>query len=194
MIDAVYNGSPSVANPTSGNVYVTVSAAPTTVTLTDNEQSANNIYTYGTPVTVTAQVSAPGTSNVPTGTVAFYYNGSQIATKSLTSGSATIQATLDADYFNEQGFDGSVTVQYLGTSNFAASTSAEDHMSISPANTSTALVVTPGFSLYGQPLSLMATVTNTSGTAATPTGNVTFYNGSSLIKTVALGPTRRGLL
>ena len=74
-ISVQYNGTASIAASVSAVTLVVVNPAPTTVSVTDSEVSDGNVFYYGTPLTITAQVTAPGSTATPTGSVLFFSDG-----------------------------------------------------------------------------------------------------------------------
>ena len=168
----------AVYNPSSGNYLTstsavldqTVNASPTTTTVT----SSQNPSTVGHGVTFTATVKATFGS-VPTGTVTFYKDGSQlnvgtlnssgvasIITGSLTAGTHSIKAV-----YNASTDDATSSATLTQTVNQAA------------VATKTTLTSSLNPSTLGQGVTFTAKVTPVSGVV--PTGTVTFYNGTGPI-------------
>src|SRR5208283_3102892 len=88
----------------------------------------------------------------------------------------------------------SLTAQYLGDSNFAVSTSSAVSVTINPVGvaTTTTLTSSTNPSLFGQSVTFTATVAPSSG-SGTPTGSVTFYDGSTALGTVTLSSKKASL-
>jgi hypothetical protein len=63
---------------------------------------------------------------------------------------------------------------------------------VAPAATATALTADVGPAVFGQPVDLTATVTSPAGT--TPTGTVTFFDGTTVLDEVALDPNGQAVL
>jgi autotransporter-associated beta strand protein len=175
-LTAVYAGDTDFTTSTSSAVSQTVNQDGTTTSLTPSV----NPSVFGESVTFTATVSSntPG-AGTPTGTVTFYdglvdlgtttLNGSAVATNSLsTLGVATH----------------SVTAVYSGDSDFINSTSAATSQIVNQDSTSTTLVPSIDPSLFGQSVALTAAVIAHSPGGGTPTGTVTFKDGSA---TLAIG-------
>jgi hypothetical protein len=86
----------------------------------------------------------------------------------------------------------SITASYSGDTNFnrtgtGASTASPLSQVVNSANTSVAVSSSLNPSIFGQPVTFTATVTNASGTGVTPTGSVQFVvDGSSFGGPVAL--------
>ncbi len=70
-----------------------------------------------------------------------------------------------------------VTASFAGSSDYTAASSSAT-FTIAPAPTTTAVSADANPSVYGQPVTFTATVTNTSSAAA-PAGTVEFYDGST---------------
>ena len=178
-ITAAYNGDTNNAASTSNTVNQTVNPPTTTTTL----GSSLNPSTVGQSVLFTATV----TGSSPTGTVDFFDNGSTITGcvgVTLSSGSATCStAALPV------GSSQAITAAYNGDTNNAASTSNTVNQTVNTpvvvSPTSTTLTSSTNPSTFGQSVSLTATVTPVGG--GTPTGNVEFFDGTTLLGTFALG-------
>src|SRR5439155_1247692 len=136
-------------------------------------------------VTFTATViAADGT---PTGTVTFRNGSTNLGTGTLTaSGTATLTTTaLSAGTH-------SITAVYSGDAIFSTSTSAVLTQTVNPVNnqpgaTATAVASSANPAVFGQSVTFTATVTATSGT---PTGTVTFLDGST---TLGSAPLTKGV-
>ncbi len=153
-----------------GTVFEIAAPLPTTTTLT----SSANPAVFGQAVTFTATVGAG--SSMPTGSVAFYDNGTLLGNGSLNaSGVATWSAsTLSL---------GSQTIRadYGGDSNYAGSASAAWSQIVNQATTTTSLTSSVNPASSGQTVTFTATVSVNSPGSGTATGTVTFYdNGSTL--------------
>jgi predicted esterase len=148
------------------------SLTPTTTALS----SSLNPSVYEQPVTFTAVVTpAP-----PDGeTVTFLQGKTVLGTGTLSSGSTTFTiSTLTT------GGTDNIKAEYPGDASLASSTSNVVEQVVDPAATTTALVSSLNPSNGGQPVTFTATVTGQYG--GTPTGKVTFYNGSAKLALVAM--------
>jgi hypothetical protein len=136
---------------------------------------------FGQTVTLTAKVTTKGhNKTTPTGTVTFMDGTTVLGTGTLSKGIATLQ-TASLDVGNHM-----LTAVFAGdTSTESASTSAVRTETISKARTRVALTVSAAPAVFGQLITLTATVTVTAGTAA-PTGIVTFKDGSTVLGTGTL--------
>ncbi|MEP6939070.1 MAG: Ig-like domain-containing protein [Rudaea sp.] len=133
--------------------------------------------TQGQSVTLSATVS--GTAGTPTGTVTFMDGATTLGSGALASGVASFAtATLAAGTH-------AITANYAGDSAYLSS-SGSTSLVVSASGKSastTALTATPNPATVGQSVSLKATV---SGSAGTPTGSVTFKDGSTTLGTGTL--------
>jgi hypothetical protein len=143
----------------------------TTMTL---KSSLNPSY-YGESVTFTATVTSSG--GTPTGTVTFYDGTTELGTGTLSSGSAT--------YTTSALTVGSHTIKavYGGSSSFESSSASLTQVVLSLLVSDTVLTCAPNPAAYGATVTCTATV---SGSTTTPTGTVTFYDGSTALGTAAL--------
>jgi hypothetical protein len=177
-MEAVYQGlSGTFATSTSNIVTQVVTLTSTTTALT----SLPNPSVLGQSVTFTATVAPTSGSSTPTGTVNFYKCASATSCSSptllgsgpLNSGKATYSTSglpVGTTY---------VEAVYLGLSGtFITSTSnIVTQVVTSPIATTTALTSSPNPSLFGESVTLSATVTKSSG-SGTPSGTVSFYLGT----------------
>jgi hypothetical protein len=166
-------------SPNSAQATANISSAPTSTSLV----SSANPSVYGQLVTFTAAIQ-PATSGTPTGTITFKDGTATLGTVALASNTATFTtATLAAQSH-------SITAVYSGDANFGSSTSPILTQSIAKAATSIVLTASPSASRFGQPVAFYATVK--SATSDTPTGTVTFKDGTAIIGTgtLSLGHTK----
>jgi hypothetical protein len=172
-ITATYTGDSTYAAGASSVLTVTVNA-PSAATTNTALQVSSLAITAGQPITLTAAVTtATGT---PTGTVSFLGNGTVLGSASVSnSGVATLPiSSMAAGSYT-------LTAQYVGTSTFAASTSPSVTETVnppSPTATATTLQVSQNPITVGQPITLTAAVTATSGK---PTGSVSFLSNGVVL-------------
>jgi hypothetical protein len=158
------------------NGVTTSSLTPTSTALT---ASATSIAT-GQSVTFTATVSA---SSTPSGTVTFYDGTTSLGEGTLNGSGVATYATTALSAGSH-----SITAAYGGNSTFAPSTSAATTVMVSTstlAATTTTLTASTNSVGAGESVNFSATVTPDSGTG-TPTGTVTFMNGTTAIGTGTL--------
>jgi YVTN family beta-propeller protein len=152
----------------------TVQEAKTSTTLVSDTNPA----VQGAKVTFTATVMpvAPATGT-PTGTVTFMDGTTALGTGTLdASGNASFSTT------SLSAGSHSITAVYGGDTNFAGSTSAALTEQIQATTTTTLSPVSSA--VYGSSVTLTATVT--SKTSGTPTGMVTFLDGTKTLGTASL--------
>lgn len=152
--------------PGSGSDTVTVATMATTSTGLTASPSPQ---TYGSPVTLTATVS--GGQN-PTGTVTFYDGGNSLGQATVT-GNGTYSITDPNPSVGTHSF----SATYSGDSNNNGSTGTTTEV-INQSATTTTLTAAPGSSVYGQSVTLTATVAEVYGSAV-PTGAVDFKHGGT---------------
>ncbi len=160
-ITASYGGD-SNNNPNTGSTTQTVNKISPASTLT----SSQNPSTIGTPVTFTDTLPTG-----VTGTVTFTDNGATIGTGTVTNGVATVTTT------TLPGGSNSIVATYNGDTNNGTSvaTLTETVEKASP----TVTVTTSGSSVFGNPVTITATVpTGTTGTITITSGGVTLGTGT----------------
>lgn len=172
-LTASYSGDSNLLASTSANFTQTVNPAATTNSLS----LSSNTITYGQSVTITSTVH-PAFSGSPTGTVTFLDGSTTLATVALASGSTqfTTSSLSVASH--------SITAKYNGDSNFSASTSNQQTLTVNPAPTTTTESMDINPATYGQTVTLSATIQLSSGSGAT--GSISFFDGSTSLGTVPL--------
>ena len=171
-ITASYSGD-SGDNGSTSSVYTqTVQVASTTTALSTNV----NPSAPGQPVTLTAVVSNGG-SPAPTGTVTFKDGSNVLGYGTLSNGVATLAASFTT-------FGGhNLTAVYNGDANDYGSTSSVWTQTVQPAATTTTVTSNLDPSHPWDSVTFSAYVSAGYGT---PTGGVSFYDGSSVIGTGTL--------
>jgi hypothetical protein len=175
-ITAVYAGDVNYAGSTSGILTEVVTAAlpSTTTTMT----SSVNPSVAGQSVNLTAQVQPNSGSGVPTGTVTFMDSSGNLGMVTLSAGNATLTVSTFIVATH------SLTAVYSGDSNYAGSSSAVLTQTVNLASTTTSVVSNHNPALDGQAITFTATVTSTFSN--TPTGTVSFDDGTNVIGTGTL--------
>jgi hypothetical protein len=150
--------------------------------------SALNPAPLSQPVTFTATVHAAGqASATPTGMVAFLDGSTSVGTATLSNGVATLTTSALAAGTH------SITAKYNGTTQgavtFTASTSTPLVETIvqPTVSTMTALASALNPAQPGQAVTFTATVSASTAGAGTPTGMVTFLDGTTSLGTASLG-------
>jgi hypothetical protein len=183
-LSAIYTGMTTFVSSRSAVATVTVASATPTARRTTTTLTASPMaVAAGQRVTLTASVAAAGGSAAPTGRVTFKDGSTVLGTAMLSGGRATFTtSTLTAGTHH-------LTVTYGGAAGLAASSSATVLLTAgtpaAKAGTQTTLAASTGSTTYGQPVTFTATVRRVSGTA-TPTGTVTFKDGTVIVGTVAV--------
>ena len=176
-VKVVYGGDSNFTGSLSSVLTQTVTKDATTTSVT----SSANPSVFGQSVTFTATVSAgaPG-SGTPTGTVTFKDGSTTLGKSTLSSGSASFTTASLAVATH------SITVSYSGDANFTTSTSTALSQVVNQAGTTTSLVSATDPSVFGQAVTFTATVSAAAPGSGTPTGKVTFYDGSTSLGTASL--------
>ncbi len=174
----VYYGGDGDTTTTMAVARLQVNAAATTVDLSSSPTTS----LAGQSITLTAQVGvvAPGVA-VPSGTVAFYRGSTLVGTGTVSSGVASVTTQkLTAGTYH-------FTAVYRGDSHCQASSSTWTVTvnTVGHGTTTVTLNSSADPSTVGSPVTFTATVAAVSP-AGTPTGTVTFYNGTSLLGSAGL--------
>jgi hypothetical protein len=169
-ITASYSGNANYKPSTSAVLTETVNTATTTTTLT----SSLNPSSYNQSVTFTSSVSSLG--GTPTGTVTFMDGTTALGTSTLNgSGIATFSiATLSVGTH-------SITAVYSGSADFSGSASSVLSQVVQKASTTTAVSSSLNPSTESQSVTFTATLSWSA--PGTPTGTVTFVDGTNTLGT-----------
>ncbi len=175
-ITAVYSGDTNFLTSTgSGNQAVGMASTTTSLVASPSPST----YSQAVTLTATVNVVAPG-SGTPTGTVDFY-NGQYLIGSALLNGGQASITTSSLPIGSD-----SLSASYVGDADYMASQSSAYAQAVGVIPTSTSLGTSPNPSSYGQTVTLSATVAPQSPYGGTPTGTVTFSNGSMTLGTVPL--------
>ena len=171
-ITAVYGGNSFYNSSTSNLLIQAVNQNTTTTSVTSSANPSN----LGELVTFTASVVAG--SGVPTGTVTFKDGATTLGTGTL-NGSAQATFTTSSLALGSH----SITAVYGGDTNDLGSTSPVLTQTVTANSSGTAITSSVNPSTFGQSVTFTATVT---GSGVTPTGTVTFKDGSTALGSATL--------
>lgn len=190
---ASYNGDGNFKT-SSGSLLQTVNQAPTATSVT----SSANPSVFGQKVSFTATVcpAPPSTqaTQAPSGTIAFTADGAatpfdteSVSAASAPPGCASTTSTLIGSFSVATH---SISVTYQGDPNFLASSGTlTGGQVVNKAPTATAITSAPNPSLFGDGVTLTATVIVPPPGAGTPTGTVTFTDATTVLGTSPLDAT-----
>ena len=185
-IVAEYLGDSIFGPASSSPLTQTVNSSSTVTTV----NLAPNPSVFGQMVTITASVAPSGSGfGPPTGSVSFSDGSTNIGAAPLDgSGNAALQVnSLSIGNHN-------ISASYPGDSNYQASASTPVSLVINMSPTITGVLAAPNPSIYGQAVTLTATVAASGGGAGTPSGNVTLSEGASVLGSAAIDNTGRASL
>ncbi len=136
-------------------------------------------------LTITLQPATTATTLNCPGSVT-YNAGSQNPCSATVTGPGGLSQSLTVIYSNNTNVGtATATASFAGNANYAGS-SGSATFAISQASTATSLSATPNPANFGQSVSLKASVVPISPGGGTPTGTVTFLDGSTLLSTVTM--------
>lgn len=164
-ITVSYSGDANFLAGTSAVSTQTVNLEPTTTLI------ASSTYTpaFAQSITLTATVK-PSSGTTATGTITFLDRTTTIGTATLSGNTAQFAISTLASGTHY------ISAQYSGDTNTSSSTSGQTLVTVSPPATTTVLSSSQNPSSLNQPVTFTATLQLTS--SGTPTGTVTFYDGS----------------
>ena len=180
LYGTTYSGGSNGGNGVDGVIFKLHTSIDTTTTLALSPSTV--VAGSVGPVVMTAAVSPGSDSSVPTGTVTFLNGSTQVGTGTLSNGLATFNYNPGSLALGTY----SITASYGGNNTFAGSTSPAQLLAVETAST-TNLSLSPASVTAGSngPVVMTATVSPSSG-SGTPTGTVTFFNGTTQIGTGTL--------
>jgi hypothetical protein len=168
-ITASYAGTTPFAASSSNTVLVTVAATISTTALTTSSTNT----TYGSSVTFSASVTANG-SPATSGVVTFHNGATVLGTGTVNNNGLASITLITLPVGN-----GSISADYGGTSNFAASLSNVIGITVAAAPTTTALSASSTDSAFGSSVTFTATVD--ANDSAVTGGVANFLSGGSPI-------------
>ena len=177
-IKAVYGGDSNFASATSPTLTQVVKVDSATTVASSVNPSAS-----GQSVSFVATVSTSG-SGTPTGTVTFMDGTTTLGTGTLSTTAGVTTATFATSSLGSGSHD--ITAVYGGDTTFVNSTSPILVQTVSGAATAT---VASSANPSGQGQSVTFTATVSSSSSGTPTGTVTFMDGSTTLGTGTLSTT-----
>ena len=168
-LTAVYSGDSTFAASTSSGASATVSKSPTALSVVGTPSSS----LVGQAVTFTAAVAGswPG-SAAPTGSVTFTSGATTLCAGAVLSGGAASCTGTSLGVGSD-----TVTATYIGDARFNGSSGGAVQV-VSKGSTATSVSGVPLLSLFGQAVTLTATVVAVSPAAGTPAGTVAFTEGA----------------
>ena len=181
-ITAVYSGASNFAGSTGTLASYAVGLDNTFITVTAAPSGADQ---YGQTVTLTAAIGNSNSSAIVTGGTVSFYDGAVLPANLLGTSSAVTAGTASITTASlSVGNNHTITAVYTGAANFAASTGALNPYAVAEDTTATTLSATPAAnSVFGQSVTLAATVANMSSLVFVNGGTVSFYNGATLLGT-----------
>jgi autotransporter-associated beta strand protein len=185
---ASFNANSSFTSSTSPVATQVVTADNTNTALT----STPNPSVFGQSVTITATVTAanPGTG-FASGLVTFtdMTTGLTLATGVPLNGAG--QASFTTTTLT--GGTHSIVASYGATTSFNASSSAPLTQTVNASNSKTVLTSTTNPTVFGQAATFTAIVSATGGGSGTPSGTVTFFDGTNPLGTGSLDNTGKAV-
>jgi hypothetical protein len=177
-IKAVYDGDATYEISTSAVLKQVVAkdATSTAVVSSANPSVAGQSVTF----TIAVTANAPG-SGIPTGTVSFRDSGVVLASIPLDGTGHASYTTSSLAVRNHN-----IVAVYTGSSNFVASTSTTLVQTVTKDATAATLVSSQNPIASGKPVTFTVAVSAVAPGTGTPTGNVNFYDGATLIGTETL--------
>jgi hypothetical protein len=163
----------------SGSTVQTVQNTGTNPTATAASSSPNPSV-FGQSVTFTSTTTSSG--GVPVGSVTFTEGSTVWASNVAVNGSGQASFNTTALAIGSH----TITASFTGSTGWGNSSGNAAPQVVNKDATTTALNSSPNPSVYSQPVTFTATVTATGPSGGTPSGSVTFKNGSSTLGSAPL--------
>ena len=179
LMSGTYSGDGNYKGKSLAAVPLTITKADTSIVLTS---SATTILA-GSTVNIKVDVQ-PAFSGLPTGNVTLWDGNTEVTSLALDA-----NHTASTSFSSLSVGDHTFTARYPGDGNFLAGTSAAVMQEVRYPTT-VALTTNSSTTLLGSSLTLLVTVQSPSGT---PTGNIGFYDGSTLLGDATLANGRASL-
>jgi hypothetical protein len=189
ILQAIYSGDTNYAGSTSAAVSIVAAKGVTVTSLTANPAMLTAGVDESLTATVAPQNPVSGTTYTITGSVTFYDGTTLLGTVNMSGNAATLTGAKLANNVSH-----SITAVYSGDNNWLGSTSAA--LSLAATTLPVTVVLTSNVSTTqpGQALVLTATVTPASppepSAEQNPSGNVLFYDGTTVIGEASLVPVQ----
>jgi hypothetical protein len=174
---AVFSGNSSFVGGSSASLTQVVNKARPPVALTSSKSPSS----FGEAVQFTATVSAVGAGVTPTGSLNLMNGASIIANGTLDNAGRVLLVLSSLPV----GAD-TLIAQYAGDANYSNASSPPLVQTVNKSSTSTALDLNPNPSVFGQSVTLSATVAASGGGSGMPSGTVSFNDGDAIVGTAAL--------
>ena len=174
-LSAVYSGDSTYVASTSTSSTLTMATVSSSTAVTANPTTVSQNFTTVLKATVTG---LSGQAK-PTGTVSFTIGTTSLGNAALnSSGVGTLTATLTTT--GPQ----TITASYGGDGNYGVSSGMA---AVTVTNTTTTTALTAATTaVYGVAQTFSVKVTGSTGTTGTPTGTVSFYDGTNLLGSATL--------
>ncbi|HYM12457.1 MAG TPA: Ig-like domain repeat protein [Bryobacterales bacterium] len=156
------------------------------------DESNNRIRKVATSVSCTPPTFSGKSASVPYGAASAMLGGTINAaatgTVGITVGSTTETATVSSGGFSTSFPTGSlalgsyaISYSYSGDGTFCKANDNTQTLMVTQASTSTTILANPTSSVFGQQVTLTATVSAVAPGSGTPTGSVQFFDGGTLL-------------
>jgi hypothetical protein len=177
VINAVYMGDSNFDGSKSLSAFTeTIGQFPTATAV----KASVNPSVFGQPITFFATVRTVPPGGTPTGNVAFFDGNVLLGTGPLVNRVAQL-TTLSLDTGNHI-----ITASYIAANNFLGSTSPIWGQGVRQDSTRTILDSSANPSIFGQPITFVATVFANAPGNGSATGTVTFRDGNVVLGTVPI--------
>jgi YDG domain-containing protein/Big-like domain-containing protein/MBG domain-containing protein len=173
-ITAVYSGDANFGGSTSPNFGHTVNPASTTTVLS----SSVNPSTFGQSISLSATVTGPSGSGTPTGSIQFRIDGSDFGSSVALSGGSATSGSTNSLAVGSHPVAAVYTPDAASTATFSGSTSTViATQTVNQALSTTTLVSSVNPSVFGESVTLTATVKN--GAIPIAIGSISFIEGGT---------------
>jgi hypothetical protein len=189
-ISASYSGDQAFA-PSAPASSLSQTVNPRPLTTTTSLSASPNSSTFGQNVTFTADVASTAiATTAPSGAVTFIVDGQMEPPVDLAEVNGVEQAVFNTATLAVGPH--TISASYNGDTTFAASTAPTPVTQTVTTSTTTMLTSSANPSIVGQSVTFTATVASTGG-GGTPSGSVSFHQGSTTLRSVSLDGSGRAV-
>lgn len=182
QLSATFPETTNIVAPESSDATGDISALAATISTTTSITVSPTAAVFGQVVTLKATVSSG--SGLPTGSVTFRSGSKSIGNASIRTVGGKAVATLTTSALNVG--QQSLVADYNGSTRFRSSRSTARTINVSQASTSVTATASLNSAVFGQAISLKATISVLSPGSGVPAGSVTFRDGSVVLGTATI--------
>lgn len=167
-----------------GTTSLTYNVSPAAPTITVTSSNATSVFQQ--PVIFTAAINGVTGGVGPTGSVQFLSDGAAIGNPVPLASAGPGKSSASLQFKDLDGGAHNITAAYAGDGNYTDKVSSPFTQTVQPAATATSLSSSANPSTFNQIVNFHAAVSSTTPGVPTPTGSISFLDGSATLATISL--------